>query len=71
MKAIYVLLLVTLVLAAVTTVDSGCAAAGSCRGFGGGKLCNDRCKKCSGPSGNYAKGECGGTLLQTCQCFYD
>ncbi|CAF1468138.1 unnamed protein product [Adineta ricciae] len=39
-------------------------AEGACVGLGGGDLCNDRCKACG-----YKKGECGGTLWQTCQCF--
>ncbi|UJR38675.1 hypothetical protein I4U23_031341 [Adineta vaga] len=39
-------------------------AEGSCVGLGGGSLCNDRCKSCG-----YKKGECGGSLWQTCQCF--
>ncbi|KAI9924207.1 hypothetical protein MW887_007157 [Aspergillus wentii] len=41
-----------------------CGAAGSCRGFGGGDLCNDRCKKCEGTSGKYKRGKCCGTGLQ-------
>ncbi|RYP01140.1 hypothetical protein DL766_007686 [Monosporascus sp. MC13-8B] len=49
------------------TVDTGillepkqCGAADSCRGTGGGKLCNNRYKKCSGPSGKYKSDErCG------------
>ncbi|RYP48347.1 hypothetical protein DL768_005766 [Monosporascus sp. mg162] len=48
-----------------------CGAAGSCKGTGGGKLCNDRCKKCSGPSGKYKSGECCGFGWQTCCCYYD
>ncbi len=70
MKIICILLLATLVLAAVTIVDSQCGASGSCVGVGGAKLCNDRCKKCYGPSGYYTSGSCGGLLWQTCQCFY-
>jgi hypothetical protein len=37
---------------------AGCGAAGSCHGIGGGDLCNDRCTKCSGPSGTYRRGAC-------------
>jgi hypothetical protein len=37
-----------------------CGAAGSCKGFGGGDLCNDRCKKCTGTSGHYSRGACCG-----------
>ncbi|KAI9290803.1 hypothetical protein K502DRAFT_353612 [Neoconidiobolus thromboides FSU 785] len=33
-----------------------CGAAGSCEGPGGGDLCNDRCKRCSGPTGMYHRG---------------
>ncbi|KAJ6441392.1 retrovirus polyprotein [Purpureocillium lavendulum] len=47
-----------------------CGAAGACKGVGGGDLCNDRCKKCSGPSGKYKKGECGGFGWQRCYCYY-
>ncbi|CAF1344152.1 unnamed protein product [Adineta ricciae] len=39
-------------------------AEGACAGLGGGDLCNDRCKACG-----YKKGECGGMVWQTCQCF--
>ena len=70
MKAIYVLLLATLILAAVTIVDSQCGAADSCKGVGGGALCNDRCKKCKGPSGYYKRGACGGLGWQRCYCYY-
>ncbi|RYP05573.1 hypothetical protein DL765_009807 [Monosporascus sp. GIB2] len=48
-----------------------CGAADSCRGTGGGKLCNDRCKRCSGPSGKYKSGECCGLGWQRCCCYYD
>ncbi|CAF1303140.1 unnamed protein product [Rotaria sp. Silwood1] len=36
----------------------------TCRGFGGGALCNSRCKQCG-----YGKGSCGGLGWQTCQCL--
>ncbi|KAI9292881.1 hypothetical protein K502DRAFT_351563 [Neoconidiobolus thromboides FSU 785] len=39
-----------------------CGAAGSCKAPAGARLCNDRCKRCSGPSGRYKKGECCGLL---------
>ncbi|KAK7421651.1 hypothetical protein QQX98_002118 [Neonectria punicea] len=42
------------------SASPGCGAAGSCVGTGGGELCNDRCKHCSGPSGQYTRGECCG-----------
>ncbi|KAI9292882.1 hypothetical protein K502DRAFT_367222 [Neoconidiobolus thromboides FSU 785] len=48
-----------------------CGAAGSCKGIGGRKLCNDRCKKCSGPTGPYKKGDCCGWGWLTCCCYYE
>ncbi|KAM3581040.1 hypothetical protein VKS41_006485 [Umbelopsis sp. WA50703] len=47
-----------------------CGAAGSCAGFGGEELCNDRCKRCSGPTGKYRRGACCGFLDQSCCCYY-
>lgn len=47
-----------------------CGAAGSCNGAGGSDLCNDRCKRCSGPTGNYARGDCCGFAWQACCCYY-
>ncbi|ROT37514.1 hypothetical protein SODALDRAFT_334625 [Sodiomyces alkalinus F11] len=43
---------------------------GLCRGIQDSSLCNNRCQNCSGPSGPYSRGECGGFLWQTCRCFY-
>ncbi|UNI16533.1 hypothetical protein JDV02_002961 [Purpureocillium takamizusanense] len=55
----------------INTLEArACGAAGSCKGVGGGDLCNDRCKKCKGPSGYYKKGECGGLGWQRCYCYY-
>ncbi|KAL2756645.1 hypothetical protein ACRALDRAFT_1062354 [Sodiomyces alcalophilus JCM 7366] len=48
---------------------AGCGD-GLCKGFQDSKLCDNRCKNCSGPSGKYSYGECGGFLWQTCRCFY-
>ncbi|XP_037050576.1 uncharacterized protein LOC119084614 [Bradysia coprophila] len=48
-----------------------CGAAGSCQGIGGGALCHDRCRQCSGPSGPYTRGACCGTLWLTCCCYYN
>jgi len=41
---------------------ASCGAAGSCEGFGGADLCNDRCKRCSGTTGPYDRGDCCGFL---------
>ncbi|KAG6980309.1 hypothetical protein FocnCong_v009885 [Fusarium oxysporum f. sp. conglutinans] len=49
----------------------GCGAAGSCQGPGGGELCNDRCKRCTGETGPYSRGECCGWLWLSCCCYYD
>ncbi|KAH6880489.1 hypothetical protein B0T10DRAFT_551696 [Thelonectria olida] len=52
----------TLVEAALASESTpGCGAAGSCHGFGGSGLCNDRCQHCRGTSGQYyRRGECCG-----------
>ncbi|KAI9291059.1 hypothetical protein K502DRAFT_155944 [Neoconidiobolus thromboides FSU 785] len=55
----------------LATEIQACGAAGSCKGPGGGDLCNDRCKQCSGPSGKYKKGECCGWGWQSCCCYYN
>lgn len=47
-----------------------CGAAGSCNGIPNAELCNDRCKRCSGPTGSYKRGACCGFLNQTCCCYY-
>ncbi|KAF9468353.1 hypothetical protein BDZ94DRAFT_1119735, partial [Collybia nuda] len=49
---------------------AACGAEGSCRGIGGSELCNDRCKRCSGPTGRYSRGDCCGYFGQTCCCYY-
>ncbi|KAJ2962564.1 hypothetical protein NQZ79_g2417 [Umbelopsis isabellina] len=48
-----------------------CGAAGSCHGLGGHELCNDRCKRCSGPTGKYHRGACCGFANQSCCCYYN
>ncbi|CAF1364372.1 unnamed protein product [Adineta ricciae] len=46
-------------------VKGGCPQAEKvCRGFGGGDLCNSRCRQCG-----YSRGACGGFGWQTCQCL--
>nr|BAD13414.1 anti-biotic-peptide 1 [Rhizopus microsporus var. oligosporus] len=70
MKLIYVFCFFTLLLIATQQVSAACGAEGSCHGFGGGELCNDRCKRCSGPTGKYKRGACCGTLKQACCCYY-
>ncbi|CAH0044276.1 unnamed protein product [Clonostachys solani] len=49
----------------VAQAAQGCGAAGSCKGVGGGALCNNRCKECTNNQGKrYRGGSCGGLLLQ-------
>ena len=54
----------------IKKVNAACGAEGSCHGLGGSELCNDRCKRCTGPSGPYTRGDCCGFAGQVCCCYY-